>query len=67
MALSESRLSGKIVDVINVIKTEEEDSEVVIKKFADALAKAMVEEMKLGTVTGMCPQNAGALTLGKIN
>jgi hypothetical protein len=67
MALSESRLSGKIVNIIDVIKAEEKDSESVIKKFSDALAKAIVEEMKLATVTGVCPPTGGALTLGKIN
>ncbi len=67
MALSESRLSGKIVDIIDVIKLEEVDYEAMKIKFAEDLAKAIVEELKLATVTGTCPQNAGSLINGKIN
>ena len=67
MALNEARLKNKIVNIIDVIKVEEEDYEGVKIKFATALAKAIIEEMKLATVTGICPQNAGALSNGKIS
>ena len=67
MALNEARLKNKIVNIIDVIKVEEEDYEAVKIKFAAALAKAIIEEMKLATVTGICPQNAGALSNGKIS
>lgn len=66
MALSESRLSGKIVNIIDVLKLEEVDYEAMKVKFANDLAKAIVEEIKLANVTGVCPQNAGALINGKI-
>ena len=66
MALSESRLENKIIAIIDAIKVEEIDAETSKNKFAKDLAKAIVEELKLATVTGLCPQNAGALTNGKI-
>lgn len=46
MALSENRLKGKIVNIIDVIKVEEEDYEDVKNRFATDLAKAIVEEIK---------------------
>ncbi len=52
MALSEIRLSSKIVAIIDIIKLEEIDSEIVKQKFADALAKAIVEEIKQARATG---------------
>jgi hypothetical protein len=67
MALSETRLENKIVAILNSVKTEEVDADAVVITFAREMAKAMVAEMKEATVTGMCPQNAGALTVGKIN
>lgn len=66
MALSESRLENKIIAIIDAIKVEEVSASDVKVTFARELAKAMVEEMKLGTVTGTCPQNAGALINGKM-
>jgi len=67
MPLNEPRLSSKIVTIIDVIKNNETDSETAKQQFADALAKAIIEEIKLANVTGVCPQNAGALINGKIN
>jgi hypothetical protein len=68
MALSESRLSGKIVDIIDVIKLEEEDYEDAKTKFANAIAKAFVEEikqLKINYTSGLVAPN-GAVT-GTIN
>ena len=67
MALSESRLENKIVAILNACKTEELDPGKAKTKFSKELAKAIVEEIKLADVTGVCPQNAGLLTNGKIN
>lgn len=66
MPLNESRLSDKIVSVIDLIKVEEVNSETAKQQFADALAKAIVEELKLANVTGICPSTGGALVNGKI-
>lgn len=68
MALDESRLSEKIVSIIDIIKENETDAEAVKQKFADDLAKVIVEEIKELTINYTAGLNVGSSPVtGTIN
>ena len=66
MPLNEQRLENKIVDVMEQCQQETDDPNQSLRNFARELAKAIVEELQLAEVIGICPTNGGALLEGKI-
>ncbi|MXV37670.1 hypothetical protein GO491_03095 [Flavobacteriaceae bacterium Ap0902] len=64
MALNKDRLKNKIIATMQQIRTEEDNPEQSMEKFADELALAIVEEIKQITInytSGLMAPN-GAVT-----
>lgn len=66
MALNEQRLANKIIQVMEQCQLEEDNPNASLQNFARELAKAIIEELELADVVGICPTNGGPLTEGKI-
>lgn len=66
MAISEERLKKRIKDTMTDCQKETGDPDGSLDKIAEAIANAVIEELKAAVVTGTCPPNGGPLTLGKI-
>lgn len=64
MATSEDRLKNKIIQVMDDCGLEENSPEDSKTKFAEALAKAVIFEIKNMTITATAPN--GAVTIIKI-
>ncbi|SMC75489.1 hypothetical protein [Chryseobacterium sp. YR221] len=66
MAISEDRLKKRIKDAMIKCQKETDNPDGSLDKIAEAIANAVIEELKAAVVTGTCPPNGGPLTLGKI-
>ena len=66
MSLLESRLSEKIEATMEARSLETEDPAASRKSFADELAKAIVEEIKMITIIATAPSGGGPVTITKI-
>ncbi|ADX66831.1 hypothetical protein [Weeksella virosa] len=66
MPLNETRLKNKIIEIIETCQSENDNPNTSKVNFATLLAKAIIEELQLADVIGICPTNGGPLTEGKI-
>lgn len=66
MAISEERLKKRIKDTMAKCQKETDNPDDSLDKIAEAIAGAVIDELKAAVVTGTCPPNGGPLTLGKI-
>ncbi len=65
MAMSEASLAQKIKDVMNEIRSEENNPDESMNSFAEKLAAAIVAEVKKVTITATAPN--GPVTIVSIN
>lgn len=66
MAISEDRLKKRIKDAMTKCQKEIDNPNDSLDKIAEAIAGAVIDELKAAIITGTCPPNGGPLTLGKI-
>lgn len=65
MAMNEADLAQKIKDVMNEIRTEQDNPDGSMNSFAEKLAKAIVDEVKKIKIVATAPN--GPVTVVSIN
>lgn len=65
MAMSETILKQKIIDVMTTIRVEENDPDHSMNEFAQQLASAIITEVKKMTIVANAPN--GPVTIVSIN